>query len=189
MEAITRTLEDESIAGVSGPAFIAKAYKANRDIFLPIISQITRIAFCGFQYKLPGHITKAGAWTMGAAERSCVYDGEVQFLEACNMHFRRDAFWKAGGFDTRYRGIGDWSEPDLAFRLRAAGHRLWFSRDAKLEHRPSRTGAYTKRRGDSRNRMANYELFASRWVKPCLQHTVYKQFLKTYYWIKESGVI
>lgn len=189
LESILQTFEDKSIAGVSGPAFINKTFKAQRDIFREPYGTFYKLSFCGRQSSLPGHITKAGAWTSGAAERGCKYDGPVEFLEACNMSYRRSAFMEANGFDTAYGGIGDWSEPDLSFRIRQAGHRLWFCRDAKLEHRCSRTGAYEKRRGDSRNRMANYERFAARWVRPCWQHTFYKCFLRTYYWLKERGVI
>ena len=130
---------------------------------------------------LPGHITRWGAWTTGATEESCSYEGEVEFLEACNMSFRRDVFESLGGFDESYKGIGDWSEPDLSFRIRKAGHHLWFSRDARLEHRASKSGAFKKRRSDSGNRMANYELFSSRWIKPCWGHSFYKRVLRTYY--------
>ena len=97
------------------------------------------------------------------------------------MAFDRDVFNRMRGFDTAFKGIGDWSEPDFCFRIRQAGHQLWFSKDARLEHRPSQRGAYTKRKSDSGNRLANYELFSGRWIKPCWQHSVYKQVLRAYY--------
>lgn len=97
------------------------------------------------------------------------------------MAFRADVFNRVGGFDENYKGVGDWSEPDLAFRIKKLGYQLWFSRNASLEHRPSKSGAYKKRRTDAPNRMANYELFSKRWVKPCFEHTLYKLFLKAYY--------
>jgi len=125
--------------------------------------------------------TKSGAWTTGACNESCRYEGEVEFLEACNMSYRRDVFEQVGGFDEAYKGIGDWSEPDLSFRLRKLGGRLLFVQGAKLYHLPSRTGAYKKRRGDSRNRLDNYYLFSKRWIKPYWKHTLYKLFLVTYY--------
>lgn len=105
------------------------------------------------------------------------------------MSFRSDEFWLVGGFDEQFKGIGDWSEPDLAFRLKEFGGELWFSRDARLEHRPSRGGAFKKRQGDSRRRMENYERFAKRWIEPHWKHSLYKQFLRTYYWLKEKGYV
>ena len=177
-EAIVKAFnKDSTTGGVSGPAYISKEYRANRDIFkLRILHEL----FTGMS-NLPGHISRAGAWTTGACEESCNYEGEVQFLEACNMVFRSDVFYNLSGFDTNYKGIGDWSEPDLSFRIRRAGYQLWFSRDARLEHRPSKSGAFKKRSADSWNRKANYELFSNRWIKPCWQHSFYKWMISKYY--------
>jgi GT2 family glycosyltransferase len=125
-------------------------------------------------------------WSLQATSEQCKYDGPVEYLEACNMSFEREAFWSVDGFDERYRGIGDWSEPDLCFRLRAKGHKLWFSRDAVVEHRPSQSGAYKKRLKPA-GRMENYELFSKRWIRPCIQHTAYKAMLRAYFWAKENG--
>ena len=183
LDAIVKSFRSsESIAGVSGPAVITGKYRVNRDLFrYKLIKRAYDLLFLDGREYLPGHFTKAGAWTTGASEENCSYEGEVEFLEACNMAYRRDIFSSLGGFDNSYRGIGDWSEPDLSFRIRRAGYRLWFNRNAWLEHRPSRSGAFKKRSGDSRNRMANYELFSSRWIKPCWQHSLYKQFMRAYY--------
>lgn len=176
-----------SIGGVSGVSAITKKYRANRDLFRHhLLKWLYDQVFLGRQQHLPGHFTEAGAWTTGAANETCDFEGPVQFLEACNMAYRRDVFFDMGGFDDSYLGVGDWSEPDLAFRIREAGYSLWFSRDARLEHRPSKSGAFKKRRSDARNRMANYELFASRWIKPHWKHTLYKQFMKTYYAVQRA---
>jgi O-antigen biosynthesis protein len=176
--AIVRTFESGDISGVSGPAVVRGDFRRNRDVFK--FGWINHLFMDGRQM-LPGHISRAGAWTTGATNEDCSYEGPVQFLEACNMAYRSDAFRLAGGFDETYKGVGDWSEPDLAFRIREAGGSLWFSRDARLEHRASKSGAFKKRRGDARNRMANYELFASRWIKPNWRHSLYKFVLKKYY--------
>ena len=185
MESIIRTFQEREVGGVSGPAYISSEYRRNRDIFrFGGIKFFYDLLFLDGKQSLPGHITKAGAWTTGACEKDCSYEGPVHFLEACNMAFKADIFEHFGGFDEKYKGVGDWSEPDLAFWLRQDGHKLWFSRDAALEHMPSKSGAFKKRLSDSRNRMANYELFASRWVKPHWKHSLYKQFLKGYYGLK-----
>jgi GT2 family glycosyltransferase len=184
---IVRIFEERpDCAGVSGPAVITGQFRRNRDIFsFKFFKFLYDFWFCGRKYRLPGHITESGAWTTGACDESCDYEGEVEFLEACNSAYRADIFHRVGGFDESFRGVGDWSEPDLAFRIREIGYKLWFSRDARLEHRPSKSGAFKKRLSDSRNRLANYELFAKRWVKPHWKHELYKKFLRTYYKIKE----
>ena len=102
------------------------------------------------------------------------------------MAFEKKAFWEVNGFDEAYEGIGDWSEPDLCYRLRKNGKKLWFSRDARLEHRPSQSGAYQKRLVKC-NRMENYNLFSERWIKPSIRHSVYKFVLRTYFNLKERG--
>lgn len=171
-----------SVKGVSGTSVISRWHRYKRDLFRhKTIKKIyDRVFLEGRQY-LPGHFTDWGAWTTGACEESCNYEGEVHFLEACNMSFKRDAFEEVGGFDEAYKGIGDWSEPDLAFRIRARGHLLWFNPRARLYHEPSQTGAYYKRRVIGA-RLTNYELFSRRWIKPSFKHTLYKLFLKGYYY-------
>jgi O-antigen biosynthesis protein len=183
LAAIVKTFEERPrCAGVSGPSVITQQYRLNRDIFsFKLFKSLYDLWFCFGQSHLPGRITKAGAWTTGACDVFCDYDGPVQFLEACNSAYRRETFEKEGGFDESFLGVGDWSEPDLSFRIRRAGHELWFSRDARMEHRPSRSGAFKKRKSDSGNRLANYEKFSKRWVEPCWQHELYKGFLKAYY--------
>ena len=182
LQSIVSTFRDGEIGGVSGPATITREFRRNRDIFsLRPFKFIYDKFFCEGRQHLPGHICKSGAWTTGACESSCDYEGEVHFLEACNMAFNSDLFYALGGFDISYNGVGDWSEPDLSFRVRRAGYKLWFSRDAKLEHQPSKSGAFKKRRKDAPNRMANYELFSKRWIRPCLMHTLYKLFMRIYY--------
>lgn len=183
---IIRTFEERpDCAGVSGPAVITKEFRRNRDIFsFKLFKFLYDIWFCGGRSSLPGHLTRSGAWTTGACNASCKYDGPVHFLEACNMAYRSSVFFDHNGFDEEYKGVGDWSEPDLAFRVREAGYSLWFSRDAKLEHRPSKSGAFKKRRKDAPNRLANYLRFSEKWIKPCWEHSLYKWFLRSYYRIK-----
>lgn len=165
-------------AGVTGPSFISKEFRRNRDCF--------KFPVSWFGANNPGRLSAWGQWSLKATDKRCKYDGEVQYLEACNMSFEREAFWSVNGFDEQYRGIGDWSEPDLCFRLRKNGKKLWFSRDAVVEHRPSQSGAYKKRLKPA-NRMENYELFSARWIKPSFRHSIYKWMLRTYFKAKEHG--
>lgn len=173
---------DPFIAGVSGPSVITEEFRRKRDLFrYHTFKRLYDLIFCpGWSY-LPGHITKAGAWTTGACNETCTYEGPVMFLEACNMAFKRSWFEAVGGFDEEYRGIGDWSEPDLAFRIRERGGLLWFTPKARLYHEPSQSGAFHKRKADASKRMENYLRFSRRWVTPCWRHNLYKLFMRTYY--------
>ncbi len=182
---ILNKFSDPLIAGVSGPAIIRQEIRRNRDIFKYRMAKILYDKlFCEGRESLPGHIMRSGAWTTGASLPICNYEGQVDFLEACNMAWRREVFNEVGGFDEAYKGVGDWSEPDLAFRVRRAGYKLWFSRDARVYHEVSRDGAFKYRATDSANRLRNYELFSSRYIKPCFRHSLYKLFLRSYYAFK-----
>ena len=185
LESIVRAFETRNVSGVSGPAIVPDAHRKQRDLFKwKTLKAVYDSLFLGRSASLPGHFTESGAWTTGACDESCRYEGEVEFLEACNMSYRRDVFEQVGGFDETYRGVGDWSEPDLCFRIRKLGGRLLFVQGAKLYHLPSRTGAFKKRAGDSPNRLNNYLLFSKRWIRPNWKHTLYKLFMRAYYVIK-----
>lgn len=179
LESIVRSFK-RGMDGVSGPSYTSAEYRKGRDCF--------KFPASLFSSKRPGQISDWGQWSLAATDERCSYEGEVDYLEACNMAFTADAFWTVGGFDERFGGIGDWSEPDLCFRLRKAGFKLWFSRDARLEHRPSKTGAYKKRLVKC-DRMENYELFSRRWIQPSWKHNFYKFVLRSYFTAKEYGIV
>lgn len=189
LSSILEAFKDQEVGGVSGPAIIPATYKRNRDIFKhKVFKLIYDKFFCEGQEALPGHIARSGAWTTGASLETCKYEGEVYFLEACNMSFRKSALEEVGGFDERYRGVGDWSEPDLCYRIKERGYKLLFTQGAKLYHLPSQTGAYTKRLSDN-TRYQNYRLFASRWVRPHWKHGVYLKFLEGYFLMKRWKLV
>lgn len=183
LQAIIETFSSRAeVGGVSGPAVITDNYRINRDIFkYKKVKKLYDLLFLDGMEDFPGHITRSGAWTTGACNPDCNYDGDVDFLEACNMSFRRRAFEQVGGFDESFRGVGDWSEPDLAFRIWEKGWGLWFNSLARLEHQPSKSGAFGKRAKDAPNRLKNYLLFADRHVPPHWSHSLYKLFLRGYY--------
>ena len=111
-----------------------------------------------------------------------MYEGEVDYLEACNMAFRTEALRSVGGFDETFGGIGDWSEPDAAIRVRMqTGGTLWFTPAARLVHQPALGGAMCFRQSDAFQRLANYRLFAARYGFHGYRHQLYQAFLTTYY--------
>lgn len=182
---IIQIFETRDACGGSGPAIILSKHRKNRDLFrYEKLRDFYDSFFMEGRESLPGHFSRAGTWSTAASEKDCSYDGEVEFLEACNMSFRRDVFEQFGGFDEAYRGIGDCSEPDLCFRIRVDGGKLWFSKKAILYHEPSKDGAFKKRASDSPNRMANYLLFSKRWIKPYWKHTLLKLLMRGYYVFK-----
>lgn len=172
-------LHRADVLGVSGPALTPKSLHKHRDLFrYPSIKKVHDRFFLSGEAR-PGHISKAG--TFVTTEGGSKYEGQVQFLEACNMSFRTEVIKDIGGFDEEYKGLGEWSEPDMCFRLtRRMPGRLWFSPGVSLNHRVSQKGAYPSRRTIG-TRLSNYQLFAQRWIPECKESTAYQLFLKGYY--------
>ena len=180
MATVLRTFESPTIMGVSGPSRIPAPFRRHRALYRHLVLRLLYDQCFVVPESRPGHLTPAGTFV---PDPDWQYAGPVQFLEACNMAFRTEAIRSIGGFDEAYGGIGDWSEPDCCFRLRYAfpAQRLWFSPAAGVEHRPSQSGAFAKRRPQSWIRLHNYERFANRWIRPNFRHSLYRGFLRTYY--------
>jgi len=166
------------IGGVSGPTIIPKERLAYRDLFYfysrgsfpwSIACKLYEKFFLEGEPRAVGRIFKCGQFSPGASYRDCLnlkYLVDVDYLEACNMSFRKDLVEKVGGFDQHYLGVGDWSEPDLAFKIKGLGYRLVFNSAATVYHLVSREGVYQRRNTDSRNRMHNFVYFYLKNVKP-----------------------
>jgi GT2 family glycosyltransferase len=57
----------------------------------------------------------------------------ISFMGA-NMSIRREALLRINGFDEQFKRNAIWEDIDCAFRIRAAGYRIWFCADAKVKH-------------------------------------------------------
>jgi len=191
--------ENKDVAGVSGPTLIKKELLGKRDIFffykkkgvLGFLGEIwNRFFLEGRKYEV-GRIFKSGAWSPGSNfPASLEIKGlkEVDYLEACNMTLRRSLVVQVNGFDYGYTGVGEWSELDLAMRIKEIGHRLVFSSKVRVNHNISRGGVY-QRRTRSKKRMENFFKFYFRHIfKPRLDYifkfSAYIVFLNLYWLYK-----
>lgn len=165
-----------SITGLTGPSIIPPTYRSHRALYrYPRLRHWYDRWFVAPETR-PGYLTPGGTFHPDP-DRS--YRGPVQFLEACHQTYRTEAVRAVGGFDEAYAGIGDWSEPDLGYRL--APKLLWHDPQLTVEHRCSPSGATAIRRADAAQRLRNYRLFARRWVPPSLRNWWYQRFLEGYY--------
>ena len=184
LEAVLDTFRRTGATGVTGPCYVTPYWRGNRDLYrYPTLRRLHDSLFV--DDSRPGHLTSAGTFNPCAADASCTYEGEVQFLEACNMSFRREALLHVGGFDESFSDLGEWSEPDCCLGMRVSlGATFYFAQAAALFHQPARTGA-TLRRRRTGTRLDNYDLFRHRWVKRHWRATAYRGFLQAYYLMKE----
>lgn len=195
--------QDASIGGVSGPTQIPEDSRQKRDILAfhqrltqpgvwRLLGGIYSSVVLENQPRAVGRIFKSGAFSLGANYADALNlpeETQVDYLEACNMSFRRDALLAAGGFASCYGGIGDWSEPDAAFRIRAQGLKLIFNPRAVVIHKISQAGVFRQRGNDSRQRMINFITFYRRWIKwdrieKCWRFAVNLVFLNLYWCYK-----
>jgi glycosyltransferase involved in cell wall biosynthesis len=94
-----------------------------------------------------------------------IFYNRIGAVSACNMAFRRSVLEQVGGFDEAYsKGLGEWSEPDLVYRVKQKALVITHE-DALVWHYPSDRGIYQKRAEHSYWRMHNFHLFRRRWLK------------------------
>ncbi|MFC1753746.1 glycosyltransferase family 2 protein [Thermoproteota archaeon] len=183
----------KNIGGVTGPTVIPKSISSNRDaiamidrfergnLFWRIIGNFYLNFILEGRVRDVGKILDCGTFSMGSNyPDSFMNKGliEVDYLEACHMCFRKDLISQAGGFDYCYTGTGEWSEPDLAFKINKMGYKLIFNPKASTEHRVSQQGVY-KARTYAFERSVNFIQFYFRHIKP----NTLNRFLRFYSYI------
>jgi GT2 family glycosyltransferase len=163
--------ENKDVGGVTGPTIVPENLLKNRLVFwwygknnLPAKLWVKLVL--DNQPLAVGKITKIGWWSPGSNFKQCLkFKGliEVDYLEACNMSLRRKLVKKVGGFDLGFKGTSEWCELDLAMRIKCLGYRLVWSREVKVEHHVSRSGAFMERRRWG-ERIKNYLKFRGKWL-------------------------
>jgi glycosyltransferase involved in cell wall biosynthesis len=176
LEAILNSFNSsDKVAGVTGPTIIPEERLRNRDFVFfmsgrtlnPIMSLLGKIYIAivleGNPYRV-GHVCRSGILSPGSNFRDSLSLGtiEVDYLEACNMAYRRSILEDFGGFnDVTYSQ--EFSENDLCFRFRESGYQLIFNSNAVVFHLVSSTGGSA--RGDAYRRSLDFIYFYSRNVK------------------------
>lgn len=161
--------QNPGIGGVTGPTIVPENLLRNRDIFWfynrsgiwKILARFWNWFFLEGKMYEPGKLLKSGAWSPGSNFKSCLNTKELQdvdYLEACNISLRKDLVKKAGGFDLEYKGVAEWSELDLAIKVKNLGYRLIFSPKVKTTHYISQSGIFSKR-NFAKLRMENFFRF------------------------------
>lgn len=200
MAALHKTFtSDKKVGGVTGPTIIPKSARKNRDLFVTeerfrngpphwrLIGRLYRDFFTEGQSHRVSHWFDSGAFSLGTNFDEALNEPlqEVTNLEACNMAVRTNLLKKIGGFDEAYGGVGDYHEPDAAFKIKNLGYKLIFNPKVFLNHLPSQDGMYHERPA-SFSRMENFVLFYLRHIKPnsfrkIIRFLLYTGFLNCYY--------
>lgn len=171
----------EGIGAVTGPTIIKSEDIKSRDSINFLLkftkSKNLLFRFIGLIYssyiyenKLfkVSSFLKSGAFTIGANFHDCLkIKGilEVENLEACNFACKIALLKKIGGFDEIFnKGLGEYHEADVAFKIRKEGYKILFNPKAIVHHKINNFGT-TITRPDSYNRIRNFIIFYYRHIK------------------------
>lgn len=191
--------KNKDVGGVTGPTVIPVAFRKNRDLFIieerfkkgnvfwKLIGHLYFGYFLEGQPRQVSHWFESGAFGLGSnfPEVKKEKPHEVTNLEACNFSVRTSLLKKVGGFDTFYSGVGEYHEPDAAFKIKKLGYKLVFNPKASLNHCPSTQGFFNDR-PESFSRMVNFIVFYRRHIKldslrKFFHFIPYLLFLNSYY--------
>lgn len=97
-----------------------------------------------YNNKKVGKITLLGKFTDGY---SSTVKQEVDTVIGCNASWRKDVFYKVGGFDENYTGNAMREESDLSLKVKQLGYRILFDPKACVTHHREEKGGNRKTEG------------------------------------------
>ena len=183
LEAIVATFNSrEDVGGVTGPTIISQKGLSARDltyyntkmkkpnnIFWKILAKIYYGYLLENQPFAVSKFFRSGAFSIGSNYPKCLNIEslvEVDTLEACNWSCQKELLENIGGFDEKYlKGLGDYHEADVPFKIKRLGHKLIFNPGAKVQHNIL-SSQVSKIRPASFWRSQNFILFYFRHIKP-----------------------
>lgn len=180
----------KDVVGVTGPTFVPQEYLKNRDIFRKgVVKKLYNRLFLEGKELLPGIITKCGANTFGG-DFDTKYSSkpyEVDFLQPAQFAVRREILESVMGFDLEFKGVAEWCDVDLCYRIKTYG-KLIYHPEVEVTHYPI-TDKTTNKRLDTSSRYRNYCRFADKYIEDSFRHRLYRLFLWTYYKLKGFRLI
>jgi len=162
IEELVKPFNTSSVtAGTTGPSLVPVEMIKNRDslIFLRRMLASTKFVYTILRglylyillekkWQHPGLITQSGATTWGGAIGTYAITHkpmEVMFMCPANMAVKRDVLYEVGLFDENYKGIGTFSEPDLALQILRKGYKIFYNPKAIVYHLVSKSGIFPAR--------------------------------------------
>ncbi|CAN5192093.1 hypothetical protein BH09PAT2_BH09PAT2_01600 [soil metagenome] len=173
--------KESDVGGVTGPTLTSQEGRKSRDLFLffektrkssNLFWKLVNKIYIQYIYENRlydiGHFMRSGAFTLGSNfETSLTLKQpiEVDNLEACNMAIRSSLLKQFGGFDLIFnRGLGEYHEADIAYKIKKAGYKVIFSSKVRLQHKVETTETASKPRADAFHRISNFIIFYKRHI-------------------------
>ncbi|MGN6423663.1 MAG: glycosyltransferase [Asticcacaulis sp.] len=121
-----------------------------------------------------GIIWKDGSgWNYGRDDdpnrpRYC-YARQVDYVSGCSIAVPSQLWREVGGFDSHF-GPAYYEDVDLAFRLKKAGHEVWFQPESRIIHYEGKTSGIDTSAGVKAYQTRNQEKFLERWGEELAGH-------------------
>lgn len=145
LEELVKPFQDPWVAGVTGPTFVPKERRQNRDSirWAENPKGILKWLYDGGKFK-PAGIYKCGnvsydsnyeeRFTAKGMCRPDLISYLPDHLEGTNWAMRTDLIWKVGGFDPKFDGVAEWFDTDVEFKIKKLGFQLRYNPKAYLYH-------------------------------------------------------
>ena len=150
LEQIVKPFSDPKVCGVTGPTYIRKELRQNRDS-IAFVDKYRNNKF--FKWLMdgqplePAKIFNCGAVSYGSNFPEFMRD--INFnpdhLEGTNWAMRTELIRKVGGFDPKFDGVAEWFDDDVVAKVKKLGYKLVYSVSAPVFHNVSKGVHYEDR--------------------------------------------
>jgi GT2 family glycosyltransferase len=167
LKELVRPFMDPKVAGVTGPTFVPAERRKNRDslkwAYEP--NWFLRWLFDNDPYA-PAKIYKCGSVSYGSnfMDKMLKWYYEIDHLEGTNWAMRTDLIRKVGGFDPGFKGVCEWYDTDVVYKVKKLGGKLVYRRKAYLWHMVKK-GIHFNERFEGWSRLKNWFRFHKRHSK------------------------
>ncbi len=172
LEELVKPFSDPQVAGVTGPTFVPKELRQNRDSirWAENPNWFLRWLYDNGEFN-PAGIRKCGcvSYDSNYEERFIDRNGffgeyEPDHLEGTNWAMRTALVRKVLGFDPKFDGVSEWIDDDVVFKVKKLGFKLAYNPKAYLYHLLG-GGEHFNNRFDGFGRLKNWLRFHIRHSK------------------------
>ena len=149
LEALIRPFDDPMVAGCTGPTFVPKELRENRDSIRWAENPhwFLKWLYDGGKFK-PGGIYKCGNVSYDSNYQERFLGAEIfepDHLEGTNWAMRTELIRKVGGFDPKFDGVSEWVDTDVEQKIKKLGYSLRYNTVAYLWHLLGKGDHYSER--------------------------------------------
>lgn len=185
LEYLVNGFKAEELGGCTGPTFIPKERRMNRDSirWAENPNWFLKWLYDNGEFN-PGGIRKCGvvSYDSNFDERftNKKYWDKSDHLEGTNWAMRTDLIRRVGGFDPKFDGVAEWFDDDVVFKAKKLGYEFYFNPKAYLYHMIEPSNPTFHERFDGFGRIKNFLRF--HWRHARWRFLYYKFYIYLIIW-------